>query len=152
MNHRLDDTEPRAIKAEPESIDDLDDREEPRANVLTMVAYFVTACLAVFVLAAAFVALFSGCGAAPTVKSHLKQADSYVQLACMGLAQAVAARTGADAQKIIATTCDVENVTRTMRELLLSQQLDAARAQGVVVPDINSGALEDGAAEEQTAE
>jgi hypothetical protein len=153
MNHRLDDTQPRATQAEPESIDDLDDLdEEPKANAITMIAYFVTAVLGVVVLVAAFVALFSGCSAAPTVKSHLRDADSYVQLACMGLAQAVAARTGADAQKIIASTCKVENVTRTMREVLLSQQLDAARAQGVVVPDINSGALEDAATEEQNAE
>lgn len=122
-------------------------------NPVALIGIFVTATLALLVLGAAFVALFSGCGAAaPTVKSHLKEADSYVQLACAGLAQAVAARTGADAAKIIATTCKVENVTRTMRETLLSQQLDAARAQGVLVPDINSGTLEDAPPEDAAAE
>ncbi len=109
-----------------------------------------------FLVALAISAVELGCASsgpsASEVKAPLQKADAFVRLACMGLAQAVAAKTGAQAQEIISKTCDVENVTRTMREMILSQQLDAARAQGVLVPDINSGALEDAVPEEQNAE
>lgn len=83
-----------------------------------------------------------GCGPSAGVKPILRQVDEHVQLACEGLAQALAERSGADAQRIIATTCAIEGITRTMRELLLSEQLGAARRAGVAVPEVNSGALE----------
>ena len=86
----------------------------------------------------------SGCGpgAGTQVKPILRQVDQHVQLACQGLAQALAERSGADAQRIIATTCAVENITRTMRELLLSVQINQAQRAGVAVPDVSSASLE----------
>jgi len=78
-----------------------------------------------------------------TAKDTLKLVDAGVQQACMGLAQSLAARAGADADKVIRATCAAEGFTRSLREMLLSQQIEAAKAAGVVVPDINSGHLED---------
>lgn len=100
-----------------------------------------------FVLACATALGFSftsGCTAQQgrDVKTALQAADQGVRLACEGLAQSLAESAGADAQKIIAATCAVEGVTRTMRELLLSQQIEAAKAAGVLVPNVNSGHLE----------
>lgn len=85
--------------------------------------------------------LLSGLSCA-AAKPSLRTADLLVRQACEGLAQAVAARTGADAERIVAATCAVEGVTRTMREMLLAAQIEAAKASGVPVPDINSGFLE----------
>lgn len=85
-------------------------------------------------------------------KAPLRAADAAVQVACQGLAQALAERTNADAERIIAASCAVEAVTRTMRELLLSEQLNAAKAAGVLVPSITSGDLEPMPAEMQDAE
>jgi hypothetical protein len=75
-------------------------------------------------------------------KPILQQVDEHVQLACEGLAQALGERAGVDVPRVIRASCAVEGVARTMRELLLSQQLDAAKAAGVAVPAIDSGALE----------
>lgn len=86
--------------------------------------------------------LLSCAGGAVQVKPILRQVDEHVQLACEGLAQALAERGGTDAKKIIAATCAVENITRTMRELLLSEQINAAKRSGVPVPEVNSAALE----------
>lgn len=100
-------------------------------------------CIALMTIGLAVPSLLVACGpSAGQVKPILRQVDEHVQLACEGLAQALAERSGADARRIIATTCAVENITRTMRELLLSQQLDAARRAGVAVPVVNSAALE----------
>ena len=98
------------------------------------------------VVVASLLALFAlpGCGpsAGTQVKPILRQVDQHVQLACQGLAQALAERSGADAQRIIATTCAVEGITRTMRELLLSHQINSAQRAGVAVPDVSSASLE----------
>jgi len=75
----------------------------------------------------------------------LRQVDDSLVFACEVLAQQLAARSNADAKAIIATSCAVEGFTRTLRETMLSQQLQAAQAAGVAVPDISSGALEDDA-------
>jgi uncharacterized membrane protein affecting hemolysin expression len=95
-----------------------------------------------------------GCSPAANaqVKPILRAVDEHVQLACEGLAQSLAERSGADAQRIIATSCAVERVTRLMRELLLSEQIEAAKAAGVAVPDINSGQLENEPYQMQDAE
>lgn len=95
--------------------------------------------------------LLSCGGAAVQVKPILRQVDEHVQLACEGLAQALAEQSGADAKRIIAATCAVENITRTMRELLLSTQIDAAQRSGVAVPDVNSAALERSATPDSAA-
>lgn len=99
-------------------------------------------------------AVMSGCSPAANaeVKSTLRVVDEHVQLACEGLAQSLAERSGADAQRIIATSCAVERVTRLMRELLLSEQIEAAKRAGVAVPDINSGTLESDPNQTQDAE
>lgn len=89
------------------------------------------------------------CGAVPeavTPKDALRVVDEGVETACRGLAQRLATKGGADAERIIEATCAVEGFTRTFRELLLSQQIEAAKRAGVAVPDVNSGALEDDAA------
>lgn len=96
--------------------------------------------------------LLGACGPSASVKPILRQVDEHVQLACEGLAQALADKSGADARRIIATTCAVENITRTMRELLLSQQIDAAKRAGVAVPEVNSAALEPDPYQTQDAE
>jgi hypothetical protein len=111
-----------------------------RAAVVTAVALstlLVGVCIALLVI-------MPGCGpsAGSQVKPILRQVDEHVQLACEGLAQALAERSGADASRIIATSCAIEAITRGMRELLLSQQIEAAKAAGVAVPNINSAALE----------
>lgn len=87
-----------------------------------------------------------------TAKSPLKAADAALVLACEGIAQSLADRSGADAQRIVAATCAVEGFTRTLREMLLSQQLEAARAAGVAVPAITSDHLEPSPFEEGAAE
>lgn len=97
-------------------------------------------------------ACLSCAGGAAQVKPILRQVDEHVQLACEGLAQALAERAGADAERIIATTCAVENITRTMRELLLSEQINAAKRSGVPVPEVNSAALEQAAGPSVAAE
>ncbi len=103
---------------------------------------FVVVCVALMTIGLAVPTLLVACGPSASVKPILRQVDEHVQLACEGLAQALAERQGADARRIIATTCAVEGITRTMRELLLSQQLDAAKRAGVPVPEVNSAALE----------
>lgn len=85
-------------------------------------------------------------------KAPLRAVDEQLQLACEGLAQALAERSGADAKRIVAASCLMEGFTRTLREQLLSQQLDAARRAGVAVPAINSGHLEPMPAEYQDAQ
>jgi hypothetical protein len=102
----------------------------------------VVVCVALMTIGLAVPTLLVACSGAAQVKPILRQVDEHVQLACEGLAQALAQRSGADAQKIIATTCAVENITRTMRELLLSAQINAAKRSGVAVPDVDSSALE----------
>ena len=98
---------------------------------------------ALLALCAILLAFMPGCaGSQHQVKPILRTVDEHVQLACEGLAQALAQRSGADAQRIIATTCAIENITRGMRELLLSQQIDAAQRAGVAVPSITSAQLE----------
>lgn len=87
-----------------------------------------------------------------SVKAPLRQADEALQTACQGMAQSIAERSGADAQRIVATTCAVEGFTRTLREMLLSQQLEAAKAAGVAVPDVTSDHLEPEPAEYRDAE
>lgn len=110
-----------------------------RLSVVIAVA-LSTALLAVCAMLLVFL---PGCGGAQhQVKPILRTVDEHVQLACEGLAQALAQRSGADAQRIIATTCAIENITRGMRELLLSQQIDAAQRAGVAVPSITSAQLE----------
>jgi len=104
----------------------------------------------VHVLCALNVALaIVACGAAVpesvTAKTALRAVDDSVEFACRGLAQQLAKKGGAEADKVIAATCAVEGFTRSLREMLLSQQIEAAKAAGVAVPDINSGALEDDA-------
>ena len=80
-------------------------------------------------------------------KTALAAVDSHVAAACAGLAQQLAQQAGSpDVSKIVGTTCAVDSVLRTMRELLLSQQIEAARAAGVFVPAVNSGAFEDAGA------
>ena len=76
-------------------------------------------------------------------KAPLRKVDDAVQLACEGMAQLLAERAGSDVQRVVATSCAVEAVTRTMRELLLSEQIRAARAAGVAVPNINSARFEE---------
>jgi len=119
-----------------------------RAGVVTVTA------LSTVVIAACAFALFTsfGCGPSARVKPILRHVDEHVQLACQGLAQALAERSGADAARIIATTCAVENITRTMRELLLSVQISQAQRAGVAVPDVTSASLEAGPPEAQAAE
>src|SRR5688572_25284406 len=56
------------------------------------------------------VVLVSGCA---TVKPPLRAADEALKAACEGLAQAIAERSGADAQRIVAASCLVEGFTRT---------------------------------------
>ena len=109
-----------------------------RAAVVTSVALTT---LMLFICIA-LLCIMPGCGPSARMKPILRHVDEHVQLACEGLAQALAQRSGADAQRIIATTCAVENITRTMRELLLSQQIDAARRAGVAVPLVTSDVLE----------
>lgn len=85
-------------------------------------------------------------------KTALQVVDGHVQAACEGLAQQLAQQSGSsDAQRIVAASCAVEGFTRTLREMLLSQQIEAARAKGVLVPSVNSGAFE-GAGAVQAAE
>lgn len=96
--------------------------------------------------------VLASCGPSAASKPILRQVDQHVQLACEGLAQAVAEQSGADAKRIIATTCAVESITRTMREMLLSQQIDAAQRAGVAVPAVTSDTLEVGPADFQDAE
>ena len=106
-----------------------------RAAVVVAVALtslLVVVCITLLIM-------MPGCASA---KPILRQVDEHVQLACEGLAQALAERSGADAQRIIATTCAIENITRTMRELLLSQQIEAAKRAGVAVPSVTSDLLE----------
>lgn len=77
-------------------------------------------------------------------KTALQVVDGHVEAACAGLARQLALQSGSpDASKIVAASCAVEGFTRTLREMLLSQQIEAARAKGVFVPSINSGAFED---------
>lgn len=92
------------------------------------------------VLGAVLFLAATGCGA--STKPVLRSVDEHVQLACEGLAQALAERAGADAKRIVATTCAIESITRTMRERLLSEQIDAAKRAGVPVPEVTSDALE----------
>lgn len=110
------------------------------------IAIVVSSTLSTLVVVCALLALakLSGCGpsAGSQVKPILRGVDQHVQLACQGLAQALAERSGADAQRIIATTCAVEHITRTMRELLLSVQINQAQRAGVAVPDVSSASLE----------
>lgn len=102
----------------------------------------VVLCVALMTIGLAVPSLLVACSGAVQAKPILRQVDEHVQLACEGLAQALAERSGADAKRIIATSCAIEQITRGMRELLLSQQLDAARRAGVAVPEVNSAALE----------
>jgi hypothetical protein len=106
--------------------------------------FAVVVCVALMTVGLAVPTLLVACGpsAGTQVKPILRQVDQHVQLACQGLAQALAERSGADAQRIIATTCAVENITRTMRELLLSVQINQAQRAGVAVPDVSSASLE----------
>jgi hypothetical protein len=95
--------------------------------------------------------LFSGaCG--PSTKPALRTADALLQDACEVLAQRMAERGNSDPQKIINVTCAVEGFTRTLREMLLSQQIEAARAAGVPVLFITSEQLEDDPARTMDAE
>jgi len=94
-----------------------------------------------------------GAGQPPTTaKDALRAVDAGVEAACRGLAQSLAAKSGADAERIVDATCAAEGFTRSLREMLLSQQIEAARRAGVAVPDLNSGALEDDATEALPAE
>lgn len=109
--------------------------------------------IATVVTVMSLLALLYGCGGAnPSIKPTLRAIDEHVQLACEGLAQALAQQSGADAQRIVETTCAIEAVTRTMRELLLSKQIEAAKRAGVLVPNINSGQLEASPYDRQDAE
>lgn len=86
-------------------------------------------------------------------KDALEVVDGHVEAACAGLARQLAQQAGSpDAAKIVATSCAVEGFTRTIREMLLSQQIEAARRAGVFVPAVNSGAFEDDAGAPQAAE
>lgn len=125
-------------------------KTESTSSPLLRLAIVVAALLSTFVVGVCLSLLLAGCGAAS--KPILRQVDEHVQLACEGLAQALAERSGADASRIIATTCAVEGITRTMRELLFSQQLEAAKRAGVSVPEINSAALEPDPYQSQDAE
>lgn len=81
-------------------------------------------------------------------RTALEVVDGHVQAACAGLAQQLAQQAGSpDAAKIVAATCAVDRVRRTMQELLLSEQIEAARAAGVFVPSVNSAAFEDAGAQ-----
>lgn len=88
----------------------------------------------------------------PTVKAPLQEVDAAIQTACEGMAQALALSSGADAQRIVAASCLVEGFTRGLRERLLSEQLNAAKAAGVAVPDVTSDHLEPSPYESQDAE
>lgn len=76
-------------------------------------------------------------------KTALRVVDQSLQSACRGLAQRLAAKGGATAEEIARATCEAEGFTRTFREYLLSQQIQAAKRAGVPVPDVNSGEFED---------
>jgi hypothetical protein len=72
-----------------------------------------------------------GCSAG--TKSALRTADSIVRDACEALAAVSAEQAGVEADKLIATSCAIESVTRRMRDRLLAQQLGAARDAGLAV-------------------
>jgi hypothetical protein len=86
------------------------------------------------------VTLWLGC--TPAQLKPLAAADAALRTACEMLAVAQAARMRVDAGPIIAATCNVESVTRTMRERLLAEQISAARAVGVHMDPITSEELE----------
>lgn len=110
----------------------------PRPTSAQLVLLFALSCLVGTGIGAA-------CRPSAPAKTALRAIDYQLQLACQGLAQQLAAKSGASAEQIVAKTCAVEGFTRTLRESLLSQQINEAKANGVAVPDINSGALEDDA-------
>lgn len=95
-----------------------------------MRTYITLACLGSLVLS---------CGAA----AQLAQVDSAVRSACELLALRQGVVLHLDPKAIIKATCDVEAVTRQMREDLLARQLDAARDAGVPVLPIMSDALDE---------
>lgn len=78
-----------------------------------------------------------------SAKPTLRAADQLLQDACEVLALRMGEKTHANAEQIIATTCAVEGFTRTLRETLLSQQIEAARAAGVAVLPVSSDLLLD---------
>jgi hypothetical protein len=128
--------------------DDLIDELRPQADDPNAIVGWVAA--GAFVALLGLLLLFaSGCTQqqGQDAKTALQAVDGHVQAACTGLAKQLALQAGsADADKIVATTCAVEGFARTFREMLLSQQIEAARAAGVFVPSVNSGAFEDAGA------
>jgi len=108
--------------------------------------------LAVAAIAGALSCAAEAAGPPVSPRDALRAVDAGVDAACRGLAQQLAARSGADAERIVSATCAAEGFTRSFRELLLSQQIEAAKRAGVAVPDINSAELEDAAADAVPAE
>ena len=81
--------------------------------------------------------------AAPKVKTGLRAVDEALKLACMGLAQQLAQHGSSDVRAIVNQSCALESFTRSIREILLSEQIRAAEEAGVAVAHVNSGAFED---------
>jgi len=71
------------------------------------------------------------------VKATLEVVDAGIRQACEGLAVAIAVQhPGVDAKRIIETACRAEHMTRKLREALLQNELDLARAAGVLLPEM----------------
>lgn len=125
--------------------DDLIDELRPQAQEPNAIVGWVAA--GAFVVLLGLLLLFAQGCLPQAAKAPLRVIDDHVEAACAGLAQQLAQQAGSpDEAKIVATTCAAEGFTRTLRELLLSQQIEAARAAGVFVPSVNSGAFEDAGA------
>lgn len=134
-----------SLEVADDLVDDLRPlKAEPESSVVGWLAAGVLA-----LLMGALLLFANGCTRqqGQEAKDALAVVDGHVQAACTGLAQQLAQQAGSpDASKIVAASCAVEGFTRTLREMLLSQQIEAARAKGVFVPNVNSGAFEDAGA------
>jgi hypothetical protein len=85
-----------------------------------------------------FAVLTVSCGASQLQPADLAAAvDAGIRQACEGLARMVAAQNpGVDAERIIETACHAEHVSRKLRDILLQNQLNLARAAGVMLPEL----------------
>jgi hypothetical protein len=133
--------------------DDLVDELRPMADEGPVNAIVGWVAAGAFVLLLGALLLFASSCVPQAARAPLKQVDEHVQAACNGLAQLLAGQAGSpEVDKIVAATCAAEGMTRTLREMLLSQQIEAARAAGVFVPSVNSAVFEEDAGAIQAAE